>query len=254
MNRRHVLRTLALGAASLPLVRGDATAAAAATGSATTAAGAQASVQAAPAGPFALPPLGYAYDALEPHLDARTMELHHARHHAAYVARLNQAVAGRAEVEGWPLERLLRELDRVPEDIRQTVRNHGGGHANHTLLWTSLKKDGARAASGDLAGAIDAAFGSFGACSERLAQAAAGVFGSGWAWLTSGTDGVVRVETTANQDSPLTSGRVPLLGIDVWEHAYYLKFQNRRAEYVAAFAAVVDWDVVSGRYREAAGG
>jgi len=250
MNRRHVLKTLALGAASLPLARGAALAAA-------VPASAPVPVPAAaapPAGPFQLPPLGYAFDALEPHLDARTMEIHHGKHHAAYVQNLNKAVAGRKEVEGWPLDRLLRELAAVPEDIRAAVRNHGGGHANHSLLWTTLRREAARRPSGRLAPAIDTAFGSFAGFVERFHAAAGGVFGSGWAWLTADAQGALRVETTPNQDSPLTAGRAPLLGIDVWEHAYYLKFQNRRAEYLAAFDAVIDWDVVTARYGDAVKG
>jgi Fe-Mn family superoxide dismutase len=201
-----------------------------------------------PTGPFSLAALPYDYDALEPHLDAQTMQLHHDKHHAAYVTNLNKAVTGRQEVAGWSLERLLRELSAVPEDIRGAVRNHGGGHHNHTLLWASLKVGGASAPSGDLGQAIDAAFGSFDSCKERLTTAALSVFGSGWAWLSADASGKVQVETTPNQDSPLTAGRTPLLGIDVWEHAYYLKFQNRRADYIAAFANVVDWDAVAQRY------
>ncbi|MEQ1831733.1 MAG: superoxide dismutase [Candidatus Eisenbacteria bacterium] len=205
---------------------------------------------AAPTGPFSLPPLGYAVDALEPFLDAATMTIHHDKHHAAYVTNLNKAVAGRKEVEGVTLEQLLRDLAKVPDDIRTAVRNHGGGHANHSLLWTSLKKDAAKAPIGELAKAIDTAFGSFSAFHDKFNAAAMSVFGSGWAWLSADAAGKVQVETTPNQDTPITAGRTPLLGLDVWEHAYYLKFQNRRVEYVTAFASVVDWDVISARYRE----
>jgi len=252
MNRRQVIRSLVVGAATLPLVRSDALANLAAPHAPDAAppAGAPAAPP-APAGPFTLPPLPYAYDALEPHLDAATMQLHHDKHHAAYVANLNKAVAGHKDLDGWTVERLLRELDHVPEDIRTAVRNQGGGHANHTLLWTSLKKDGKHAPVGELAKAIDASFGSFTAFAEQWTKAALGVFGSGWAWLSAAADGTVRLESSPNQDSPLTAGRVPLAGIDVWEHAYYLKYQNRRADYVAAFQNVVDWDVVSARYRDA---
>jgi len=254
MNRRQVLRSLVVGAATIPLVKSDALAdlGGAHPPDAPGMTGAPATAPApAPAGPFTLPPLPYAYDALEPHLDAPTMQLHHDKHHAAYVANLNKAVAGHKEVDGWALERLLRELDHVPEEIRTAVRNQAGGHANHTLLLTSLKKDAAHAPTGELAKAIDAAFGSFSAFGEQWTKAALGVFGSGWAWLTMVPDGAVRLEATPNQDSPLTAGRTPLAGIDVWEHAYYLKYQNRRADYVAAFQNVVDWDAVSARYRDA---
>ena len=201
--------------------------------------------------PFALPALPYAYDALEPSLDAATMQLHHDKHHAAYVANLNKAAATHPELGKSSVEDLLRKLDGVPADVRTAVRNHGGGHANHSLLWTSLKKDGARAPLGELSSAIDSTFGSFSAFGEKLNAAAMSVFGSGWAWLTFDAKSGLAIETSPNQDSPLTAGRVPLLGIDVWEHAYYLKYQNRRVEYVAAFAKVVDWDTISARYRDA---
>jgi Fe-Mn family superoxide dismutase len=250
MDRRTAVKTLALGAVVLPFVQRAAHAGGDPQPAAPTPT-APPAPPTAPAGAFALPPLGYAFDALEPHLDAQTMQLHHDKHHAAYVTNLNKAVAGRKEVDGWTVERLLRDLDRVPEDIRTAVRNHGGGHANHSLLWASLKKDGAKRPAAELAKAIDAAFGSFSACGDKLALAAAAVFGSGWAWLSADGKGAVRVESTANQDSPLTAGRVPLFGIDVWEHAYYLKYQNRRADYIAAIGNVIDWDVVSARYREA---
>jgi superoxide dismutase, Fe-Mn family len=241
MERRQLLQTLVLAAAASPLSSLEAFAQRAAAPAAPT----------APAGPFSLPPLPYAFDALEPHFDALTMQIHYGKHHAAYVANLNKAVMGRKEVEGWSLERLLRELPSVPEDIRTAVRNHGGGHANHTLFWVELKRDGAKKPVGELAGAIDSAFGSFDGFRSKFDAAAGSVFGSGWAWLVAGATGAVRVTTTPNQDSPLTSGDHPLLGIDVWEHAYYLKYQNRRAEYVAAFHQVLDWDAVSARYREA---
>ena len=249
MNRRQALQAFALGVTSLTVAPGslrDAVAQAAKPtgGSGKPAPGATAS------GPFTLPPLPYDFDALEPHLDAQTMQLHHDKHHAAYVTNLNKAVTGRSEVAGWSLERLLRELSSVPEDIRTAVRNHAGGHHNHTLLWSSLKAGAPSSPGGELGKAIDAAFGSFDACRERLTAAATAVFGSGWAWLTTDAAGKVQVETTPNQDSPLTAGRIPLLGIDVWEHAYYLKFQNRRAEYLTAFASVVDWSAIEKRYEQ----
>jgi len=248
MDRRHAMKTLALGAAALPLLHRDAFAldAAAAAPAATPAA-----APPAPTGPFSLPPLGYAFDALEPNLDAQTMQLHHDKHHAAYVNNLNKAVAGRKEVEGWSAEQLVRDLARVPEDIRPAVRNHAGGHVNHTLFWTSLKRDGAKRPAGELAAAIDQAFGSFDALRTKLDAAAAGVFGSGWAWLAADAKGALQVVPSPNQDSPLTQGLVPLLGLDVWEHAYYLKFQNRRPDYLAALREVIDWDAVSARYRDA---
>jgi len=248
MERRQALKTLALGVTSLTMGTGLGRATALAAEPAKPAA-VPGATPAPPAGPFTLPPLGYGFDALEPFLDAATMQLHHDKHHAAYVTNLNKAVAGRKEVEGWSVERLVRDLAFVPDDIRSAVRNHAGGHVNHTMLWTSLKKDGAKAPSADLTAAINAAFGSFASCMEKLTGAAAGVFGSGWAWLSADSAGKVQVETSPNQDTPFSGGRTPLLGIDVWEHAYYLKYQNRRAEYLTAFANVIDWDAVSGRYR-----
>jgi Fe-Mn family superoxide dismutase len=250
MNRRVVLKTLAIGAGAsafdLSLLG-------------TPAALAQAAGTPAPPatppptpGPFTLPPLPYAADALEPHLDAETMTIHHDRHHLAYITNLNKAVAGKKDLETRTVEELLRDLTQVPEDVRTAVRNHGGGHHNHTLLWTSLAKDGAHQPAADLAKAIDAAFGGFDPFQEKFKTAALSVFGSGWAWLSLDAKEGLRIETTPNQDSPLSAGRVPLLGIDVWEHAYYLKFQNRRPDYVAEFAKVVDWNVISERFRAAA--
>ena len=248
MDRRHAMKLIALGAATLPLAPQRVFALAEGVPAAAPAAAAAAP---APTGPFTLPALGYAFDALEPHFDAQTMQIHHDKHHAAYVNNLNKAVAGRAEVADWTLEQLLRDLAKVPEDIRTAVRNHGGGHHNHSLFWTSLKKGGAAKPSGDLAAAIDKSFGSFDAFSTKFDGAAAGVFGSGWAWLVADPTGALKVLSTPNQDSPLTQGATPLLGLDVWEHAYYLKFQNRRPEYVTAFHSVVDWDVVAARYAAA---
>lgn len=200
--------------------------------------------------PYTLPPLPYAFDALEPHIDARTMEIHHGKHHAAYVANLNKAIEGRG-LDDRPIERLVAELDTLPEAIRTAVRNHGGGHANHTLFWTILSGRGGGEPRGDLAQAVARHFGGFTSLREQLTQAAMGRFGSGWAWLSVAPGGQLVVESTANQDSPLSHGHVPILGIDVWEHAYYLKYQNRRAEYVEAFFNVVDWDAVAGRYVDA---
>jgi len=200
--------------------------------------------------PFKLPPLPYAYDALEPHIDARTMEIHHDKHHAAYVANLNKAVADYPELGKRSIEDLMKDLNDVPEKIRTAVRNQGGGHYNHSLFWQMMKKDGGGEPTGDLAKAIAASFGSFGAFKDSLSKAALGQFGSGWAWLV--FDGKqLKIEPTANQDTPLSAGHAPLLGIDVWEHAYYLKYQNKRADYITAWFNVVNWDFVSERYAKA---
>ena len=199
------------------------------------------------AGPFKLPPLPYATDALEPSIDARTMEIHHDKHHAAYVNNLNKAVAGTPEVAGKSIEDIIKNLNAVPESIRTAARNNGGGHYNHSLFWQMMSKSGGGAPKGDIGRAIDAKFGSYDKFKEEFAKAATTVFGSGWAWLTLDGD-ALRIEQTPNQDSPLTQGRTPLLGIDVWEHAYYLKYQNRRPEYIAAFFNVIDWDFVNSRY------
>jgi len=205
---------------------------------------------AAPA-PFTLPPLPYAYEALEPFIDAETMHLHHDKHHATYVAKLNEAVAAAPGLAGKPLEALLGDLAAVPESVRAAVRNHGGGHFNHSLFWASMKPGGGKPA-GALASAIDGAFGSHDAFAQAFGKAALGVFGSGWAWLVAGTDGKLAIETSPNQDTPLASGHKPLLGLDVWEHAYYLKYQNRRADYVQAWWNVVDWAAVGARLAPAA--
>lgn len=204
---------------------------------------------AAPTGPFTLPKLPYAYDALEPHIDAKTMEIHHDKHHAAYVANLNKAVAGqnvpKNEID------LIRDLTKLPENIRTAVRNNGGGHVNHTLFWQILKKNGGGQPKGDLAKAIDTKFSNFDTFKEQFNKAATTVFGSGWAWLTVDKSGVLAVESLPNQDSPYSQGRTPILGLDVWEHAYYLKYQNRRPEYIAAFWNVINWDEVASRFDSA---
>ena len=205
---------------------------------------------AAPAGPFKLPPLGYATDALEPYLDAQTMTIHHDKHHATYVANLNKAVAAFPDLAAKPVEDLLKDLNALPETARTAIRNSGGGHANHSLFWPALKKNDGGKPSGELAGALDKAFGSFDGFQQEFTKAALSVFGSGWAWLSlAGRQ--VRIETTPNQDTPWSQGRLPLLGLDVWEHAYYLKYQNRRPEYVAAFYKVVNWDFVAERFQKA---
>lgn len=212
----------------------------------------QAQVPAAPSGPYTLPPLPYSFDALEPHLDAKTMEIHHDRHHAAYVTNLNKALATQPGGAPADVAELVRNLSAVPEAIRAAVRNNGGGHLNHSLFWRMMKKGGGGEPKGELATALDKQFGSFDKFKEALTKAALGQFGSGWAWLTL-DEKVLKIESTANQDTPLSQGRVPLLGVDVWEHAYYLKYQNKRADYVAAFYNVIDWDFVTERYLQAGG-
>ena len=202
----------------------------------------------APTGPFKLPPLPYAYDALEPYIDAETMHLHHDKHHASYVAKLNDAVAGHPELASQTPDQLLRSLNTLPESVRTAVRNQGGGDSNHTFWWPTLSKSGGAAPKAELAKDIDARFGSLSAFETQFAKAGAGIFGSGWAWLARDASGTLAIETTANQDSPLLLGRTPVLGVDVWEHAYYLKYQNRRPEYLTAFMKVINWDRISGNY------
>ena len=201
----------------------------------------------------ALPDLPYAHDALEPTIDARTMEIHHGKHHQVYVNMLNGALEGHDDLASLSLEALLRGIADVPESIRGAVRNHGGGHSNHSLFWTSMSPDGGGAPSGDLAAAIDGACGSFDDFKAAFQQAGLTRFGSGWAWLVAVSGGELSVYSTANQDSPLMQGDTPLLGVDVWEHAYYLNYQNRRADYLAAFWDVVDWAAVAARYAAATG-
>lgn len=200
---------------------------------------------------YELPSLPYSHDALEPHIDARTMEIHHGKHHQAYINKVNDAIAG-TELENKSIEDLVADLAAVPDNILGAVRNNGGGHANHSLFWTVMGPGGGGAPAGDLAAAIDAACGSFESFQEAFAAAAATRFGSGWAWLSVDGDQLV-VESTPNQDSPLMEGRTPILGLDVWEHAYYLNYQNRRPDYVSAFWNVVNWDEVSNRYAAAQG-
>ena len=199
--------------------------------------------------PFEVPPLPYAPDALEPHIDAQTMTIHHDKHHQAYVDKLNGAVEG-TEWAGKSIEEIVRNLGALPADIAGPVRNNGGGHLNHSLFWESMSPDGGGGPDGDLAAAIDAAFGSLDAFKDQFEAAGVGRFGSGWAWLVL-DDGELKITSTPNQDSPLTDGQAPLLGNDVWEHAYYLKYQNRRPEYLKAWWNVVDWSVVAGRYAAA---
>jgi Fe-Mn family superoxide dismutase len=201
-----------------------------------------------------LPALGYALDALEPHIDAKTMEIHHGKHHNAYVTNLNAAIAGKADLEAKSVEDLIADLSAVPEDIRGAVRNNGGGHVNHGFFWKAIAPGGATAPSGELAAAIDKAFDSFDAFKEAFAKAGATRFGSGWAWLVKNADGTLSVGSTANQDTPLMGKAVagiegtPVLGLDVWEHAYYLNYQNRRPDYITAFWNVVNWDVAAANF------
>jgi Fe-Mn family superoxide dismutase len=199
---------------------------------------------------FTLPDLPYPHNALEPHIDAQTMQIHHGKHHATYVSKLNEAVQG-TKFENMAIEELLANINSVPEDKRGAVRNNGGGHANHSLFWKIMKPGGGGKPSGELAAAIDKAFGGFDAFKEKFANAAATRFGSGWAWLTVDSGGNLIVESTPNQDSPHMEGRTPILGLDVWEHAYYLKYQNRRPEYVSAWWNVVHWGEVAQRYSAA---
>ena len=198
---------------------------------------------------FELPKLGYAFDALEPHIDAKTMEIHFAKHHQAYVDKLNAAVKD-TEWENKKIEDVLWNINKVPENIRTAVKNHGGGHANHSLFWKVMAPNAGGKPSGELAKAIDQKFGSFDKFKEEFSNAAATRFGSGWAWLVAG-NGKLEVYSTANQDSPLMEGKKPVLGLDVWEHAYYLRYMFKRADYIAAFWNIVDWEHVAKNFAEA---
>ena len=230
ITRRRVLKTLVLGSGAVALSRP-----------------AFAADPPPAEGVFKLPPLGYDYDALEPFIDAETMKIHHDKHHAAYVSKLNAAVAEAPGLEKKTIREILTSLDTAPEAVRAALRNHGGGHANHTLFWQILKKNENGKPSGELAAAIDKSFGSFAKFQDAFGAAALKVFGSGWAWLVL-RDTALAIETSANQDTPVSSGGIPLLALDVWEHAYYLKYQNRRPDYVKAFQNVINWDVVSERF------
>lgn len=200
-----------------------------------------------------LPALPYAFDALEPHIDKQTMEIHHGRHHQTYVNNLNKALEGHADLAEKSLEDLLRNLDEVPESIRGAVRNNGGGHANHTLFWQIMSPNGGGNPTGEIASAIDSTFGSFEKFKEEFTKAATTRFGSGWAWLVVKKDGSLAVTSTPNQDTPLMEGDTPILGIDVWEHAYYLRYQNKRPDYIEAWWNVVNWEEVNKRYLAAKG-
>ena len=198
---------------------------------------------------YELPPLPYAYEALEPFIDTTTMQIHHDKHHAAYVTNLNGAMEKHPELAGKSLETLLKDLNAVPEDIRAVVRNHGGGTWNHTMFWEIMAPKTGGEPSGTLATAISSAFGNFANFKTEFEKAAIGRFGSGWAWLVKKTDGGLAVVSTANQDNPMSDGLLPLMGLDVWEHAYYLKYQNRRAEYVSNWWNVVNWAEVQRRFK-----
>ena len=199
---------------------------------------------------FTLPPLPYPNDALEPHIDARTMEIHHDRHHNTYVTNLNNALKDHADLQNMDINDLMRNLDKVPESARTAVRNNGGGHANHTLFWEIMGPNGGGQPTGELAAAINAAFGSFDAFKEQLKAAGVGRFGSGWAWL-SVNNGKLEISSTPNQDTPLMEGKTPILGVDVWEHAYYLKYQNVRPGYIDAWFNTINWNKVAELYAAA---
>ncbi|HAV15559.1 MAG TPA: superoxide dismutase [Candidatus Pacebacteria bacterium] len=198
--------------------------------------------------PHTLPKLSYAYNALEPHIDAQTMEIHHTKHHQAYIDKLNAALESAPELQNKPIEELLKDLNTVPEAIRTAVRNHGGGHYNHSMFWTIMGPGKGDVPVGTLAEAITKTFGGFDQFKEKFAAEAGGRFGSGWAWLVADAVGTLAIMSTANQDNPLSEGKFPVLGLDVWEHAYYLKYQNKRPDYVTAWWNVVDWQAVEARY------
>ena len=205
---------------------------------------------AAPHMSFTLPPLPYSFDALEPYIDAKTMEIHHDKHHNAYVTNVNKALESAPDLAKLSVEELCASLSKVPENIRTAVRNNGGGHLNHSMFWKLMKKGGGGEPSGDLAGAINSAFGSFADFKTKFAAAGTGRFGSGWAWLLI-RDGKLAIESTANQDNPIMDGGKPVLGLDVWEHAYYLKYQNRRPDYIEAWWSTVNWQQAADNYSAA---
>ena len=245
LSRREALKTLGTGAALLGM--GLISTRAIAGDSPTPGSPAAAP---APTQPFALPKLGYTFDALEPHIDAKTMEIHYTKHHQAYVTNANKALADYPDLQKLSAEEILKNLGTMPEKIRTTLRNNVGGHANHSFFWTVIGPKAGGAPTGELAAAIDKPFGSFEKFKAQFADAALKRFGSGWAWLVV-KDGSLKIQSGANQDSPLTDGETPVLGLDVWEHAYYLHYQNRRADYVAAFWNVVNWTQASANYAAA---
>jgi Fe-Mn family superoxide dismutase len=203
--------------------------------------------------PYSLPPLAYDYAALEPHIDARTMEIHHGKHHATYVQKLNAALEKAPSYLSKPIDEVIRAIDSMPQEIRTAVKNHGGGHFNHSLFWNLLSPKGGGKPSGSLATSVDKTFGSFDAFKEQFSTAAANLFGSGWAWLCVDKSRKLVVATMPNQDAPLMQGLTPVLGLDVWEHAYYLKYQNRRPEYIAAFWNIVNWAEAARHFDKAMG-
>lgn len=244
LTRRQALVSFGFGSVALALRRPTT----AAIDTAAPSPAAPPAVPQAATGPYTLPPLPYPFSALEPHIDAKTMEIHHDRHHQAYVNNLNAALAKAGDLARRPLDDLLRQLDAVPEAIRTAVRNNGGGHQNHTQFWTLMAPNAGGPPTGAIADAITSTFGSFETFKERFTQEALGVFGSGWAWL-SDENGKLVIHSSPNQDSPLMQGRRPIMGLDVWEHAYYLKYQNRRADYVSAWWNVVSWAEVNRRLK-----
>jgi len=246
IDRNHQTKELAMMTRRLALKKAALAAAAVSTAAIPLSLRAQA--PAAP-GPFKLPALPYAFDALEPHIDARTMEIHHDRHHQTYVTNLNKALEGQEALSKKTIEQLLRHLEDIPETIRPAIRNSGGGHLNHSLFWQMMKKGGGGEPKGTLAKALERKFGTFAAFKEEFTGAATKVFGSGWAWLVL-DDKELKIASTPNQDTPLSQGRHALLGLDVWEHAYYLKYQNKRADYIAAFFNVINWDFVGERFEK----
>lgn len=195
---------------------------------------------------YKLPELGYGYDALEPYIDAKTMEIHHSKHHSTYVDKLNNALKNQSELQSKKIEELLGGMESLPEEVKKAVQNHGGGHHNHTLFWLSMKPGGSKEPAGKLAEALGSTFGSFDGFKAKLTEAAVDRFGSGWAWLVD-SGGKLEIYSTANQDSPLMEDKTPILGLDVWEHAYYLKYQNRRPEYITAWWNIVNWDIIATR-------
>jgi Fe-Mn family superoxide dismutase len=205
---------------------------------------------AAAQGAFVVPALPYSFDALEPYIDAKTMEIHHDKHHGAYVTNLNKALEGQPDLQKLPIEELIAHLDRVPENIRTAVRNNGGGHLNHSMFWKIMKKGGGGEPKGEVADAINAAFGSFADFKTKVNQAATTRFGSGWAWALF-RNGKLAIESTANQDNPISDGGKAFMGVDVWEHAYYLKYQNRRPDYLEAWWNVVNWDQITENFQHA---
>jgi Fe-Mn family superoxide dismutase len=197
---------------------------------------------------YTLPPLPYDFGALEPHIDAKTMEIHHDKHHQAYITNLNNALKDHPDLQGKTIEALISDMSAIPESIRAAVRNNGGGHANHSFFWQIMKPSGGGDPTGAIAQAITAQLGGFASFKEAFAKAGVTRFGSGWAWLVKGKDGKLAVTSTANQDSPIMESQTPLLGVDVWEHAYYLKYQNKRPDYIAAWWNTINWDEVNRRY------